>query len=282
MPDMPSGSSTRMTPNAVTPASNEDGGDRRGAGRAARRRPGRGHRLGVGRRGRGRAPDRARGSALVQALQLGARLDADLLHQRRSAPRGTPRAPPTAGRSGTARACAGRAGARAAGAAATSVSSSPITSACRPPRDRRRSRTRLARSRSASSRRISAAANGSSATSASALAAPQRERLARAGLVEQALEAHRVDVVIRELQLVAAAAGDDPGAVAVEHPPQMRHVELHHLRRARRRLLAPQPSASRSTDTVRPDLEREHREHRPLLAGAQLDRPVPEANLERP
>ena len=113
------------------------------------------------------------------------------------------------------------------------------------------------------------------------VAAPQRERLARAGLLEQPLEAHRIDIVARELQLIAAAARDD-AAVAVEHPPQVRHVELHHLRRARRRLLAPQPLRQAIRGNRPPHLEREHREDRPLLAGAQLDRPIPEANLERP
>ena len=107
------------------------------------------------------------------------------------------------------------------------------------------------------------------------VAMPQGKRLARTRLVEQALEAHRVDGVARQLQLVAAAARDDQGAVAVERPPQVRDVELHHLRRAGRRLVAPQPLR----ETVRrhrpPRLEREHREHRPLLAGAQLDRARP-------
>ena len=61
----------------------------------------------------------------------------------------------------------------------------------------------------------------------------------------------------------------------------MRDVELDHLRRARRRLLAPQPLDQRVRGTVRPASQREHREHRPLLAGAQFDGPVTEAKLDR-
>ena len=114
------------------------------------------------------------------------------------------------------------------------------------------------------------------------VAAPQRERLARATLLHQVLEADRVDVVVGQLQLVAAAAGHDSNAVAVEQPAQVRHVELQHLRRARRRLLPPQ-ALDEAIGRHRPArLEREHREHRPLLARAQLDRPVSELHLGRP
>ena len=106
MPGSPSGSSTRMTPNAVTPARSRTAAptsNRARAGPAAAERPSPG--CGVGRRGE---VERGilREDRVVQALQLGAGLDADLLHERRSAPRGRPRAPPTGGRSGTARACA--------------------------------------------------------------------------------------------------------------------------------------------------------------------------------
>ena len=70
--------------------------------------------------------------------------------------------------------------------------------------------------------------------------APERERLARGALGDQTLEAARVDLVGRDPQLVAAAARNDrrPG---VEHAAQMRYVLLDHLRRGRRRVLAPQP-----------------------------------------
>jgi hypothetical protein len=70
--------------------------------------------------------------------------------------------------------------------------------------------------------------------------APERERVARGALGDQTLEAARVDVVGGDPQLVAAAARDDrrPG---VEQPAQMRDVLLDHLRRRRRRVLAPQP-----------------------------------------
>ena len=107
------------------------------------------------------------------------------------------------------------------------------------------------------------------------LAAPQRQRLARPRLAEQPLGAHRVDLAVRELQLVAATAGHDSDPVAVEHAAQVRDVELHHLRRARRQRVAPQP-LGQAIGRHRPArLQREHREHRPLLAGAQLDRARP-------
>ena len=79
MPDRPSGSSTRMIPNARMPASTSAA-----APTSAAREPpraaaaGRGHGLG----GRGQVERRVVGEdLLVQALQLGAGLDADLLDQ---------------------------------------------------------------------------------------------------------------------------------------------------------------------------------------------------------
>ena len=72
------------------------------------------------------------------------------------------------------------------------------------------------------------------------VAVPQRERLARRAALQQPLEARRVHLAVGELELVAAAARDDLRAVAVQQRPQVRDVELDHLRRARRRLLAPQ------------------------------------------
>ena len=114
------------------------------------------------------------------------------------------------------------------------------------------------------------------------LAPPQRQRLARTRLLQQPLHACHVDAAVGELQLVTAAVGDDSNAVAVERASQMRHVELHHLRRARRRPIAPQSLGQAVGRDRPPRFQREHREHRPLLARAQLDRPVPEANLERP
>ena len=114
------------------------------------------------------------------------------------------------------------------------------------------------------------------------LAAPQRERLARARCSSSRSKRTASTSPSGELQLIAAPAGDDSSPVAVEHAAQTRDVELDHLRRARRRRVAPQP-LGQAVGRHRPSrLQREHREHRPLLAGTQLDGPVPEANLERP
>ena len=114
------------------------------------------------------------------------------------------------------------------------------------------------------------------------VAVPERERVARARLAHQPLEAHGVDVALGQLQLVAAAVGHDSNAVAVEDASEMRHVVLHHLRRARRQLVTPQALGEPVRRHRPARLQGEHREYRPLLAGAQLDGPVPEANLERP
>ena len=81
-----------------------------------------------------------------------------------------------------------------------------------PPRGRASIALSAARSRSSSRRRISAAANGSPATSASASPRHRASASRARDSLEQALEAHDVDLVAGELQLVAAVAGDDPRA----------------------------------------------------------------------
>ncbi len=270
-----------MTPNAVTPARSSTAAPtsrrldapvrRRLSGRPAAARAATGRSSADRGQGSRRAARAARRRARRRSPPRGG-----------SARRGRPRAPPTAGRSGRARASAGRAGARAAAARRRAPSSSPITSACRPASRSASIALSEARRRSSSRRRISGAANGSSARSASA--SPCQSASASRGrrFVEQALEAHGVDIAVGQLQLVAAAVGHDPDAVPVERAPQVRDVELHHLRGARRRRLAPQPLGEPIRRHRPALLEREHREYRPLLAGAQLDGPVLEANLERP
>ncbi len=271
-----------MTPNAVMPASTRTAAPtssarerRRGRGRAA------GGRLAFGLGGRGRVERGVvREDLIVEALQLGARLDPDLVHEPGA------RRPVGGERIGLPAGAVEREHVLRVQVLAERLRRhEPLELADHlgmPPRlhvgvDRHlgsplaqrveapdlRGRERLVRH------------VGERVT------APQGERLAGARLLEQPLEAHRVDILARHLQLIAAATRDD-AAVAVEHPPQVRHVELHHLRRARRRLLAPQPLRQAVRRHRPPHLEREHRENRPLLAGAQLDGPIPEANLERP
>jgi len=114
------------------------------------------------------------------------------------------------------------------------------------------------------------------------LAPPQRQRLARPRLLDEPLGAHRVDLIVRELELVAAIAGHHANRVTVEHASQTRHVQLHHLRRAGREPIAP-PALGQAVRRHLPSgLEREHCQHRPLLARAQIDGAVLEANLKRP
>ena len=113
-------------------------------------------------------------------------------------------------------------------------------------------------------------------------APPQRQRVARRDSSISRSKRDRVDFAVSELQLIAAPARNDPGAVAIQRAAQMRDVELDHLLRGRRRPFAPQALGQPIGGDRRPRLQREHREHCPLLAGAQLDRAVLEANLERP
>jgi hypothetical protein len=79
-------------------------------------------------------------------------------------------------------------------------------------------------------------------------AVPEGERLLRcvvrdvlvaAGLLDEALEAGRVHRVLAHAQLVAPPMGHDLRVVTREQAPKLRHVELHHLRRRSRRVLAP-------------------------------------------
>ena len=57
---------------------------------------------------------------------------------------------------------------------------------------------------------------------------------------------------------------------------------LDHLGRARRQLLAPQPLGQPVGRHHPPGLEREHRQHRALLARAERERPPADAHLDRP
>ena len=114
------------------------------------------------------------------------------------------------------------------------------------------------------------------------LAAPELERVARPRLVHQSLEARDVDRVRGQPELVVAAVGDDRRAVAVEQPSQLRDVELHHLRSAGRRLVAPQPFGQ-AIGRHRPvGLEAEHREDCALLASTEDEDAGAEASLDRP
>ena len=113
-------------------------------------------------------------------------------------------------------------------------------------------------------------------------APPERERFAGALVLEHLLEPDDVDLVVGQLQLVAAAVRGDPRAVSVQQPAQLRDVQLHHLRCARRWLLAPQALGEVIGGDRPAGLEREHREHRTLLRCAERDRSSVDAHLDRP
>ena len=114
------------------------------------------------------------------------------------------------------------------------------------------------------------------------IAPPQRQRLPRVSLLQQTLEADRVDLAAHERELVPASASRDLCAVTYERPAQVRDVELDELWPARRRTLAPQADGQAVGRHGVPDLEREHSQHGALLARAERDGPVIEAGLDRP
>jgi hypothetical protein len=110
------------------------------------------------------------------------------------------------------------------------------------------------------------------------LAAPQLERVMRGGgavaggLLDEPLEADRVDGVGADAQLVAAAAGDDLGLGALEQPAQLRDVELHHLHAAGGRVLAPEPLDQLVGRHRGVGPQPQHREHRALLRASERQR----------
>ena len=126
------------------------------------------------------------------------------------------------------------------------------------------------------------------------IAAEQRERLARRArralgrgrarrLGDQPLEAAHVDQLAVDPQLVAAPARDDlRSALAGQRAAQPPDVVLHHLGRARRRLVAPQALDQPVRRHRSVGLEPEHRQHRALLRPADRDGLVVDAGLERP
>ena len=134
----PSGSRTRMTPNAVMPASS-----RTAAATSSRRFGGRGERP-PARRSKAwgsRAAGRARGSARA-ARAVRRRAPHRPPPRARRARRGRPRAPPTAARLGRGRACAARAGARATGSPRRARRARRSPRRAGPPQGPRRSRSR--------------------------------------------------------------------------------------------------------------------------------------------
>ena len=110
---------------------------------------------------------------------------------------------------------------------------------------------------------------------------PQAQRLPRGPLGEQPLEPTGVHPVAPQLQLIAATTRGDRVALAVRghRLAQLRDVDLHHLGRSRRRLLAPQPVDQALGRDGRAGLERQHRKQGARLRAAERDPPVAGAHL---
>ena len=142
-------------------------------------------------------------------------------------------------------------------AASVAANGSPATSASAGPRQR-----------------PSAAVNRSAASS---VAPPTRRR---ARLRGQALEAGEVELVGLDADRVAAAASLQ--AVGAERTAQAGHVDLHRLRRAGRRGLAPEGVDEALDGDRLVGVEQEDGEERALLRAAERQRPIALADLERP
>ena len=188
----------------------------------------------------------------MQAPQLRARLDADLLDERAAGLTVGLERVGLAAASGTARASAGRAAARAAAPRRPAPRARRRPRGGGPPRGRASIASSSAASRSSSSRRISAAANGSSATSSSG--GPRHSASASRGAPPRQSRSKRadVDVVGREPQLVAVPARDDRRAVAARRQrlAQLRDVELDQLAAVAGGRSPHSPSIRRSVETV--------------------------------
>ena len=112
-------------------------------------------------------------------------------------------------------------------------------------------------------------------------AAPQAQRVARRARRDELLEAPRIQLAVAEPQLVTAPARDDLGAVATvgERLAQLRDVQLHHLGRRRRRLVTPEPPDEPIRRDRRARVQRQQRQQRPWLPRADEHRLAAGAGL---
>ena len=112
-------------------------------------------------------------------------------------------------------------------------------------------------------------------------APPERQRLTGGAAGQQPLEAQRIAVVAPEAQLVAVPARDDRTVATGrgKRLAQLRDVDLQHLRRGRRRLLAPDTVDEPVGRHRLAGVEREQGEERARLAGAEGDLSPPDAGL---
>jgi hypothetical protein len=123
--------------------------------------------------------------------------------------------------------------------------------------------------------------------------APERERpvrgltgaavvVASRGLGEEPLEPGRVHRVVVEPQLVAATVRHDlRSAVLAEQLAELRHVELHHLRRAGGLILAPEALDQPVHRYGGVRVQGEQGQHCTLLRPTEGGRPIAELELDR-
>ncbi len=238
--------------------------------------------------------DPGRGSALSRSRSSGPGVETELVEQRVRGPQTAPAARRPDGCCGTAPAPAAPNAARAAAARRPPAAAPGTASACAPERRAGpRSGPRSPRARSSSNRTSIGRDRLVGPDAGQRRTAPQGERgvealerLRRvagvgraAGLVDERREAVHVDLPR------APAAGRSrapptpapgrrlPGLTRrLERPAQPGHVALQRAERRPRRLVAPQPVDSRSTDTTRPSVEREVGDDGALLRATELQR----------
>ena len=121
--------------------------------------------------------------------------------------------------------------------------------------------------------------------------APQSERFTRSAVrdaadalrkLNEALEPGGVDRILVDAQLISAPVGQDLCVAIRQQPPQLRDVGLHHLGRGRRRVRPPYRVHQALDRHGRVRAEREHRQYRSLLGGAERNRAPIERRLDRP
>ena len=111
------------------------------------------------------------------------------------------------------------------------------------------------------------------------VSAPQLERFSRLPAVAQELEAAEIELVRLEPQQVAARLRLQ--ALAAEHLPQLRDVDLQRLSRRLRRLLVPEGFDQPFVRNHPVRVHREHGERGTLLGAAEVERPPVVEHFER-
>jgi hypothetical protein len=102
------------------------------------------------------------------------------------------------------------------------------------------------------------------------------------GLGDEPLEPNGVHRLAIEPQLIAATVGHDLRAGLLgKQLAELRYVELHHLGRARGRLLAPQTLDQPIARDGEVRVQRERGQQRPLLRSAKPQPPPTELELDR-